>query len=319
MNQKQQNLAIADQVIKSEYWKEEYSQYFSKDLTIIFSSAPPGMPQYMDTYDSELLFMWLRRTVKSWQVDFEELLGTPDENLIWVTGYYYGTVDWGARENDFKSKFIYKLSFHEGKISCMDVIMDPLAFIAAAGREIPIFKMDMYDPKVDAFLAYSKGETAEPAQTEPDMSPEAIEVRMKNNLNAFRNGDYFKSLEEMATYSPDYESKVWFLPPEMKAEYPDNLLPRVHAWTELSCPWIIFDQRGKVYATDDPSIWFCEYMCYGETDWVGNNCRGMYRNRYFYRIEFDEAGRMKKCEEFLNPINKYNSVNISLPSFPYWI
>ena len=60
-------------------------------------------------------------------------------------------------------------------------------------------------------------------------------------------------------------------------------------------------------------------MCWGEVDWVGNNAPGAhYRNRYFYVLRFDNAGRIACCEEVLNPINKFNSIGVSIPSFPYY-
>lgn len=319
MDQKQQNMALTEALLSNAYWEKEYAHCFSEDLTLVFHAAPPGMPQHMDAFDAELFFQWLRRTTRSWTMHLEELKGTPDENLFWAVGSQAGIVNWGAGDTDFSSKFICKIDFTGGKVSCLSIIMDPLAFLAAAGRDIPIFRMDLYDPRIDAFLAAPTEEGSGAAPAPADTNPEAVRARRQRNLDAFRSGDYFKALAEMASYAPDYESKVWFLPPEMKAEYSPELMPRVHAWTSLSCPWIDFDRRGRAYATDDPNVWFCEYMCYGETDWIGNNCRGMYRNRYFYRIEMDDAGYMKKCEEFLNPINKYNSINVSLPSFPYWL
>ena len=59
-------------------------------------------------------------------------------------------------------------------------------------------------------------------------------------------------------------------------------------------------------------------MCWGRVDWLGNNAPGHYRNRYFYVLRFDDLGRIACCEEVLNPINKFNSIGVSIPSFPYY-
>ena len=32
----------------------------------------------------------------------------------------------------------------------------------------------------------------------------------------------------------------------------------------------------------------------------------------------DGRGRIAYCEEVLNPINKFNSIDVSIPSFPYY-
>ena len=37
-----------------------------------------------------------------------------------------------------------------------------------------------------------------------------------------------------------------------------------------------------------------------------------------YVLRFDDAGRIACCEEVLNPINKFNSIGVSIPSFPYY-
>jgi len=123
----------------------------------------------------------------------------------------------------------------------------------------------------------------------------------------------------MATFSPIHDSNVWFLPPEMCETYPPEMMERVEAWTVMSCKKIDFDEAGRYWATDDPSVYFAEYMCWGDVDWIGNNAPGgHYRNRYFYVLRFDEAGRIACCEEVLNPINKFNSIGVSIPSFPYY-
>lgn len=98
----------------------------------------------------------------------------------------------------------------------------------------------------------------------------------------------------------------------------------MEAWGQLSSVYAgdvppYFDPNGKVYATLDPSLFICEYSVYGSSDWIGNNCPGMYRNQYFHVFRLDELGRIVLHEEYLNPINKFNSINVSLPTFPYFL
>jgi hypothetical protein len=178
--------------------------------------------------------------------------------------------------------------------------------------------MTMDDPRIDEFIKDNPPREPEPDR-DIDMSPDAIRERIQRNLDAFRSGDYFAALENLATFAPDHESKVWFLPPEMREVYPPEMMERVEAWTVMSCRKIDFDGAGRYWATDDPRVYFAEYMCWGEVDWIGNDAPGgRYRNRYFYVLRFDTAGRIACCEEVLNPINKFNSIGVSIPSFPYY-
>lgn len=319
MDYKQQNRETAEKMLCSKFWLPEYDGLFSEDFSILYPSAPPGMPQYMDAFDASLFKKWLCRTVKTWDVSVEELHGTPDPDMLWAVGVVKAGVHWGGREGSFESKLIMRITFKNAKIHHLKIMLNPLKFLEAAGIPYPVFKMDLFHPEVDKFLSTKPEAESETAPAELDMSKAAISARIENNLNAYRSGDYFIAVRENATYSPDLKTFVWFLPPEMTNNYPPELMPRVHAWTELSCISLEFDKSGRIYPTDDPLIYFAEFSCTGETNWLGNNCMGHYRNNYFYILRFDDAGRILVLEEFLNPVNKYNSINVSIPSFPYYL
>lgn len=276
------------------------------------------MPQYFDNYRVREYFEWMNRTVKSWHVDLEELYAAPDDpNLFWAVGTYEGDVFWGNHHGRFTSKFIKKIRLYDSKIVHVKMMLDPLAYLNAAGRTCPVFRMDIHHPDVDRFMEESKPEHPE-APSPPPAGPDSASQRIIDNLDAFRNGDYWKSVYTIADYADDAQMHVWFLPPEMDHEYPPELMPRVHAWSELSCTNIMFDYNGVAYPTEDPQVYFAEYRCSGDTNWLGNECSGRYRNEYFYILRFNENGQIRVCEEFLNPVNKFNSINVSLPSFPYY-
>jgi ketosteroid isomerase-like protein len=317
---KEQNRKIVESFLTCQYWLPEYADMFAEDFSIDFPNAPPGMPQHMDNYDARLFKEWLNRTVKTWKVNLEELYSTADPDLFWAVWVAGGDVFWGGKNGKFQSKMIARIQLENGKIKYMRELFDPLKFLEAIGAEVPIFHMDLYDKRVDQLM----GEQAQgkPPDKKPeadiDMSPEAVNKRIQKGLYLFTHvtSDNPAAMEEY--YAPGIQHRVWFLPPEMKGNYPDEIMPRVMAWINLSCPTVALDDKSTFYPTDDPCIYFAELRGSGATNWIGNNCAGHYRNRYFFIFRFDAAGRIKGVEEFLNPINKFNSINTSLPSFPYF-
>lgn len=311
------NRAIVDLYLNQEYWQPDYNRLFAEDFVLDLPSAPPGMPQHLDAFDARQYRQWLSRTVTHYQSDVQEVYGTPDPNLFWAVREVRCDVTWGRSPGQFSSRIFSRIELRDGKLSYIKNNWNPLAFLYAVHAQVPIFRMDLEDPRLDEFIRTHPAAAPAPEQ-QLDSSPEAVRRRIQNNLDAFRCGDYFYALEHIATFAPNHDSKVWFLPPEMKESYPPEMMERVEAWTSVSCPKIDFDPAGEYWATDDPHVYFCEYMCWGDVDWVGNNTPGHYRNRYFYILRFDDLGRIACCEEVLNPINKFNSIGVSIPSFPYY-
>ena len=319
MDRKEANRAIVDIYLTREYWTEEYRDLFAKDFVLDLPSAPPGMPQHLDAFDARQYREWLNRTVTNYHSEVREAYGTPDPDLFWGVRRVTCDVKWGKEPGTFTSVIFSRIQLKDGKLSYIKNNWNPLAFLYAIHAEVPTFRMDLYDPRVDAFIRENPVPAQEGPGPELDMSPEAIRKRIENNLNAYRSGDYFDALTNMCTFAPNHQSIVWFLPPEMKESYPPEMMERVEAWTCVSCPKIDFDESGTWCATDDPHVYFCEYMCWGDVDWVGNNAPGgHYRNRYFYVLRFNDAGQITCCEEVLNPINKFNSIGVSIPTFPYY-
>lgn len=319
MEQKEINRKIVETYLTEPFWIPENNQLFADDLIVDLPSAPPGMPQHLDAFDARQYREWLNRTVTNYKSDLLECYGTPDPNVFWAIRLASCDVKWSKEAGEFRSRIFTRIELKDEKIVYIKNNWNPLAFLNAIHADIPIFRMDMEDPRVEEFLAQPKSEEKEKVEETLDTSPEAIKERIQKNLDAFRCGDYFWALENMATFVPNHDAKVWFLPPEMKESYPQEMMERVEAWTVMSCPQISFDEAGRYWETDDPRVYFCEYMCWGITDWIGNDAPGAhYRNRYFYVIRFDEYGRIACCEEVLNPINKFNSIGVSIPSFPYY-
>ena len=310
---------IAFTVATARYWEPAFDGLFSDRFVIDFINAAPGIPQHMDAFGVMVWKDWLRRTVNAWDVTLQELHHTPESHRYWAVGLIHAEVFWGGRDGVLDTKFIMEIVIRDGKVVYLKQMMDPLQFLKAAGREVPVFKMDLYDPEVEEFLQNAPSEEAAPSgDAELDTSSEAIAARKLSNLRAFTMGDYATECGAALTLAPGFENAVYFLPPEMKDYYPPEMIPRVEAWTVLSCPQLTFPKLGRYFPTEDPYLFFAEYATYGSTRWIGNHAEGHYQNYYFYLLRLDEYGRMTHWEEYLNSVNKFNSINVSIPSFPYY-
>jgi hypothetical protein len=115
----------------------------------------------------------------------------------------------------------------------------------------------------------------------------------------------------------DTDAELWFAPYEMNEDSTPIRQAGHVDWISRSTIRLIRYEDPIVYETDNPDIYFIELGTYGEMAWAGNDAQGGYRNRYVFYIEF-ENGWVKNHSECLNPINKFNSINISIPSFPYF-
>ena len=337
MTEKERNQKTARLVAGAAFWRSEYfPRCFAAEFSMDFPSAPPGMPTHFDVWESERCFEWLNRSVKRWAVDVEEFYGTPDPAQFWAVGTCDGETFWGDMDGHYHSKFFMRLELADGKVRYLKVLADPLEMLRAAGKEVPVFRMDLYDEKVEEYL--STHPTA-PAKELPadeyegiDLSPEAVAQRRRYNLETNLCGIQREKYRKLETVNPRFSGGAWFIPHEMDEiahcavpqrldgnDFPAGLEKRGFAWTKASSPWMYRDTRSVLYPTDDENVWFVEMHGHGPGRWRGNNCdNGHYHQSYFLVIRFDRAGRLLVRDEVLNPINKYNCVGLTLPSFPYY-
>lgn len=319
MSNREKNRAMVRELITAPFWEEKYAERFSDQLTLRFPYAPPGMPQNMDPYHAREFFLWMRRTVKSWDVDLEELysaMGSVRE--FWAIGWMDGQVFWGGGDGRLKTKFICRFELDRSKVTQITLISDPLRWLDAAGRTYPPFRMDLHHPRIEQFL---KEHESDPPVTrpEPDLSPEACRQRRLESLESSWYDESTGETRFMGEHAEGYEKIGWFMPYEMKVRHPAEEIPRCVAWGILSASEFVSDSNnGVVHVLEDPRVCISERSAYGMCHWLGNEYGGGYRNDYFNIVRLDDHGYVTMVEEILNPVNKYNSINVSLPSFPYF-
>ena len=311
---KKQNYDLVKSMIAGQYWRPENIGMFSGDFGLELPNAPPGMPQVLNHVDFLEYADWMTQTVKSWQVDpGYEIYGTKDPNLFWVVRECSGDVHWAGKDGKFSSRMVSRITTENGKIRHMKELSDPLSYLRAIGADVPTFHVEMdYDE-----IKKVKAQPAKPAAPPMDKSPAASAKRLSDNLSIYRQAMDYKQEASMETLTDNCEWRVWFLPPEMKAAYFGDEKIGIDIWTGRSVISYKYIDGATVYETDDPSDYFIETGGSGISEWQGNNIRGRYRNRYVMFDKF-ENGAMVKHHEYLNPINKFNSINKSIPTFPYY-
>jgi len=347
MTYKEKNMELVRKIISSAFWRaEHFPQYYTESFTMDFPSAPPGMPCHFSVWESERCFEWLNRTVKNWNVELEELYSTPNPDQFWAIGICRGNVFWGGQDGRFQSKFFARIELKDGKVNYLKGWMDTLAFLRAANFKFTPIVKGIFDPQVDKFLANPpvrlKVDKPKINPDDPyaglDMSPGAIEERIQINLKQNICGIERETYRQAETFHPDYQRGAWFVPDDqpwcpfdehdksilrnsdMQKYMPKEFRPRIHAWVKSSSPWMYRDTRGVNFPTDDKLVYFAEMYSNGPSKWLGNgNHDGHYHQEYLMVMKFDEAGRELIRDEVICPLNKYNSANVSLPSFPYYL
>jgi ketosteroid isomerase-like protein len=315
-SEKKQNYDLVKNMITSQYWLPENRDMFSGDFTLELPNAPPGMPQYFNPEEFKLYTDWLSRTVKTWKVNpGYEIYGTPNENLFWVVRECSGDVRWAGADGKFESRMVSRITTEKGRIKHMNELSDPLSFLKAIGAEIPIFRVKMDHEEIKK-VKDEAAKNAKPAAP-MDNSPSAVAKRLSNNLAVYRDALDYSAEADMMTLAENCEWRVWFLPPEMKAAYYGDEKIGIDIWTARSVISYKYMPGAVIYETDDPSVYFIECGGNGISEWQGNNVRGAYRNRYVMFDQF-ENGALIRHHEYLNPVNKFNSINKSIPSFPYY-
>lgn len=308
-----ENYDAAECMMKNPWWHPEYDKLFTPDFNIDMPFAPPGMDQHLGIGQLLPHREWLNRTVKNWNVHDMKVYGPRDPfgDKYIIVRKCSGDVHWGGRDGHFESRMTTILSIHEGKISYMKEWFNPLAFLKAAGLGVPAFRQNLdresNPPK----------ESIKLEDMHLEFTDEATSKRAEGNVLSFLTLDS-KAAAAKRVYSPDFHHAVWNAPPDMLEEYPPEDMPAFDAWVWGSITGFWAGHPDMIpYATDDPHFYFLEAGGYGQTEWIGNYAKGGYGNRYIKYIEIDDNGLLARWDENLNPISKFNSINISLPSFPY--
>lgn len=308
----QPNYDLVERMMKNPWWEPEYQDLFDDAFCIEYPYAPPGMYQSLGIGQSRAFMKWMSSTVKNWTVENMSLWGPRDPfgDTFFVIRWAGGDVHWGGQDGHFYSRHVSRVTVRGGKIVHLREWSNPLKWLEAAGRSIPVFKQVLDFEKSAERLKNT------PPRPEYDLSPEACAKRAVININSFIDA----YTDNLRTYSETYRHAIWNAPPAMLEEYPPEQYHVFDQWIadSMQDKWYWHEGQSTPYATDDPHIYFFELGGGSfKINWQGNNITGGYANRYIKFLELDDYGFIQRYDETLNPINKFNSINQILPSFPF--
>jgi ketosteroid isomerase-like protein len=301
---KNNNYRIVERFINSNFWLTEYENIYSDDFVADMPFAPPGMYQHFENRFEYFTFnLWLSRSLKSWELTAQpRIFPTTDPNQFWAIRNGSGDVFWAGRKGRFNNEYLSFIVVKGGKIAYLKDYCDPLDFYKAIDIPIPIFD---YDPP----------ETA-PCARMPHHGKSLYDAETNRRRAITQFSNPIEPLEgSEPVYAYDVVETCPYAPLTMPGDFSGEAFDIQTAWMLRDVVEWNANPRPKVFVTPDPDIFIVETYGYGLTNW--SKTTGRYTNREVMLIEL-EAGKVKRFRVYFNPVNKFSSLNVSLPSFPYF-
>lgn len=299
-------LALAEKFAQSEYWKPEFQALFAPDFTMDLPFAPPGMYQSMTHTETEYYFQWLCRTVSHWSYEGPaHAFATDHPGVYWVFRTGRGNVFWAKHQGVFSSKMAALLQIEDGKIRHIKEHLDVAAYYDAIGVELPHFQYDAPDPA---------GISPRPPAPIIQHTEESLSKQIEATLNFFINPSYWDP-EVNCVLADDFIHELVFAPRDMPRVYQGTEYDSINAWLGRHMgEGRVYD--CKFYNTHDPHVFIAEFNCYFDVTWGGATEGGHYSNREISYIELNDAGLCARLDEYFCTTGKFNSIGVSIPSFP---
>ena len=298
---KADNMAVAEAFSTLEFWQPEYRSLFAPGCVLEFPVAPPGWLQKLRPGEDVTHFDWLCRTVKNWKWKNVAVYATNFPDKFWIMRDGEGDVFWAGKEGRYDGRFVTRLTIESGKITYIKDYFDSIAAYKAAGIELPLFKYDAPDPMSMPIRDLVPDVTGD---------PEALAAQTKATLSKFVSVDFW----EGEINANDIVHELPFTPVNMPKRYNAREYDALNDWIGRNClEWETYP-GSILYETHVPGVYFIESGGVGYMSWTG--VEGVYQQRElsFLRIE---NGYAKEFHEYFNPLNKFNSINTPIPTFPY--
>ena len=287
----------------AKYWEEQYDALFAPDLTVDFPHAPPGMLQHLDRFEFDAFRFWLRHTVREMeQVGEVTIIPTTDPDLFFAVRFCRGRVYWAKRECEYANEHAMKIQVRDGRIAYYKDYFNPLAFYRALDIVLPAFT---YDPDPDAPCC--RMEPGVPSQLTPEHNRRRVHDNFLNPIN------FDAALEPI--YAADIVMVCPNVPYSMPERYEGKDFDVENKWMFEVCTEMVGPEHTPAYESADGKWLILEENCYLHSLWSGHD--GHYTQRELY-MAYMEEGKIKHFRVYFNPINKFSSMNQSVPSFPYF-
>lgn len=311
---KEKNYALVEKVVTSPWWEPKYAELLDPNMTLELPFAPPGMCQNLGRGQLWAHKTWMTKTVHNWDVSVRRIYGPKKAE----TGIYFAMIDvrgdvhWADTDGVYENYAVLRVTVKNGKVVNIKEWSNPFKYYAAIHVTLPTFYVKIPEKAVVKAVL---GKKEQPVPVYP-ADPESVAQRARDNYRSMVTSDHDEMLK-MTTAPGNFKRIVFYVPPEMQEEYSSEEAEIMESWTNASMDtWQLMDDAIG-YELDDPNAFFFETGGYGQWHWEGNNACGGYYNRYLKFITLDDQGLMTQYHEYLNPVNKMNSINKQIPTFPW--
>ena len=285
------------------FWEEQYDALFAPDLVVDFPHAPPGMLQHLDRFEFDAFRFWLRNTVRELElVTAPTIIPTTDPDLFWTVRFTRGKVYWAKKDCDYSNEHAMMVRVRDGRIVYAKDYFNPLSFYRALDISLPAF---IYDPDPAA------ENTRMPAGAESKLTEAQNRQRVMDNFLNPINFD--------ADLEPIYTNDIVMVCPNVPYSMPERYegadFDIENKWMFENCLDLVGPEHTPSYQSADGNWLMVEANCYLRTLW--SHHEGHYTQRELYMV-YLERGKIKHFRVYFNPLNKFSSMNQSVPSFPYF-
>ena len=298
---KARGLAIAEKYSRIPYWEPQNRELLDKNCRILFPVAPPGMLQKLRQGEKICHMDWMVRTTRNWKFENIKVFSTNFPDVFWVMRDASAETKWAGKKGNYNGRLFTRLTIQDEAIVEIKDYFDSLAMYKAAGIEIPYFKYDAPNP-----------ETIPERPPVPDCtySAEALEKQTKATLSKFVSVDFWDG----EINANDIVHELPFTPEGMPKRYNAREYDALNEWIGKNClEWETYP-GSKLYITDTEGVYIIESGGTGYMSWTG--VEGHYENREVSYL-YIKDGYAKEFHEYFSPANKFNSVKLPLPTFPY--
>ncbi len=285
------------------FWQEEYNHLFAPDLSVDFPHAPPGFYQHFYAFEFNYFRLWLRNIFDDWSQPCQPtIMQTKDPNVIWAVYFCNAKITLAKKVCSYQNEHAVRFTIKDGLIVHIKDYFNPLCFYDSLGIRLPAF---IYDPIAET----------EPVRMPKDgVSKFTLAQNIRRAFNNFANPIEVDGDPE-SIYSNDVVEVCPNAPYSMTESYSGKSFDVQTEWMFRTVPEWHSDPHNAAYETTDPDVIIVESEGYGRTTW--SNTDGHYCQREL-QIAFLQDGKVKHFRVYFNPLCKFNSLNQSIPSIPFF-
>lgn len=306
--------ALVKEFASVPYWRPEYRKMFAEDFSIFLPYAPMGWLQYMDAYVASKHWHWITETVRTWEwLDDGEnkVYATDHEGVFYVLHNGRGHIyQWAKEEGDYQSLFVHRVHVKNGKIVFLQTMFDSAEMYKTIHNPLPTWYHDWERP--DIYPGRYPDWKPQPKLEHKTM--EDLQKQVNASLSHFNENICYIATSVMEKISDDFTFEIPYAPDNMTRVFRAG--PEYYAQSAWLRKVNVEEEIGPIhfYKTQDPHIYISEFDCYCYTYWA--YIYGHYYNHEISYITLNDEGRIKRILETFNPMQKFNSTAVSIPSIP---